>query len=896
MKIYNEILEFNGEWRSYQKRVLQNFDDYSKDGKIHIVAAPGSGKTTLGIELIRRLNEPAIVFVPTITIREQWVKRIKEAFLCEGINADDYLSQDLKNLKYITITTYQSLHSAMTKYQGTLVEEIEDDDEIANKEEVDYSDFELLSAVKEAGIKIMCLDECHHLRNEWWKALDDFRKLAQFSYTVSLTATPPYDDSIALWNRYIDMCGEIDEEITIPELVKEGSLCPHQDYVYFNYPTKEEKSEISKFENKVTILIEQLMNDMQFQNAILSHPCLKMQVPLDELLEDPKYLSSILIYLNSKGLSYPEEYQKILGYKKLEKMGPKWMEALLQGFLYDDEQSYFVDRTYYEQLIKQLKANGVIEKRRVCMQVNQALSKILVKSVGKCESIKTIVFHEYECMKEKLKLLILTDYIRKEYETSIGESEADVNNLGVIPFFEMLRRENECRNEKLRIGVLSGSMIVIPAEAKQQLLAMIKVKEQIHFEPIGSLSEEDYVKVNVSGEKHFITEAISSLFEQGYMQVLIGTKSLLGEGWDSPCVNTLILASFVGSFMLSNQMRGRAIRTYKKDAEKASHIWHLVCIEEKKDDPFYSIEASEDFQTLERRMENFLGLHYEKDFIENGMERLTAIQRPLTQDKVKHANKTMLKLSKNRNLLKQRWDTSLAVFDEMQVCEEVEIKDKFISAVLIFDALRTFIIIGILCAMALLIQLPALTNGESWGGFVLLYLIIVFSIFVITCGFCIKRMYKLANPLSRLQIFGDGILDAMKKSNLLESSHCRVETISGGMINAVYLSGGTGHDKTLFAKCVSEFFDEIENQRYLLYAHRRKKRMDGYFVIPDAFSKKKEDALIFASHMKPFIGKYEAIYTRNSEGRKILLQGRIHALANKENRCVTNKRIKNALE
>ena len=25
------------------------------------------------------------------------------------------------------------------------------------------------------------------------------------------------------------MCGEIDEEITVPELVKEGSLCPHQD-------------------------------------------------------------------------------------------------------------------------------------------------------------------------------------------------------------------------------------------------------------------------------------------------------------------------------------------------------------------------------------------------------------------------------------------------------------------------------------------------------------------------------------------------------------------------------------------------------------------------------------------------------------------------------------------
>ena len=65
---------------------------------------------------------------------------------------------------------------------------------------------------------------------------------------IALTATPPYDSTPAMWTRYMNMCGEIDEEITIPELVKEGSLCPHQDYVYFNYPTKEEEQEVRRFE------------------------------------------------------------------------------------------------------------------------------------------------------------------------------------------------------------------------------------------------------------------------------------------------------------------------------------------------------------------------------------------------------------------------------------------------------------------------------------------------------------------------------------------------------------------------------------------------------------------------------------------------------------------------
>lgn len=46
-------------------------------------------------------------------------------------------------------------------------------------------------------------------------------------------------------------------------------------------------------------------------------------------------------------------------------------------------------------------------------------------------------------MGSSLRLLILTDYIRKEYEKAIGNPEATIASLGVLPFFEMLRRENE---------------------------------------------------------------------------------------------------------------------------------------------------------------------------------------------------------------------------------------------------------------------------------------------------------------------------------------------------------------------------------------------------------------------------------------------------------------------
>lgn len=66
-----ENMHFNGQFRSYQQHILDGADKYLKDGRIHIVAAPGSGKTVLGLELICRLNAPCIILSPTTTIRNQ---------------------------------------------------------------------------------------------------------------------------------------------------------------------------------------------------------------------------------------------------------------------------------------------------------------------------------------------------------------------------------------------------------------------------------------------------------------------------------------------------------------------------------------------------------------------------------------------------------------------------------------------------------------------------------------------------------------------------------------------------------------------------------------------------------------------------------------------------------
>lgn len=890
---YEGVLKFKGTWRSYQARVLENVGRYLADGKIHIVAAPGSGKTTLGIELIRRMNGNVLILAPSITIREQWVARIKEAFLCDGCKGEDYLSQDLKNPKAITVATYQALHSAMTRFQGT---EKDGEEDAATTVEVDYAGFDLVGTMQKADIKILCLDECHHLRSEWWKALEEFKSKFNNIKTISLTATPPYDSTPAMWTRYMNMCGEIDEEITIPELVKEGSLCPHQDYVYFNYPTKAEEQEVHKFTERSQAMMQTLMRDDQLLSYIRMHRGLSGQSSDDLLLDDPAYLSSILIYLQSRNVPFPSRLQRLLGAKHLPNMSTEWMECLLQGFLYDDADSYMCDKTYREMLIDQLKAQGLIEKRKVVMTKSAAIEKLLTNSLGKCNSIRDIVFHEYQTTGDALRLLVLTDYIRKEYEKSLGNEESDVNALGVLPFFEMLRRENAKKGGHVRFGVLCGTIVIIPAEAREALEREVADCGKVTFSKVGNLEESDYLKVTAVGDAHFLTGAVTNIFAQGAMQVLIGTKSLLGEGWDSPCINSLVLASFVGSFMLSNQMRGRAIRVWREEPDKTSNIWHLVCLK-----PWNEVQKnpedgiSEDYTLLERRMEHFLGLHYTEDTIENGMDRMPIVKPPFNKMNVDSINKKMLAMSAQRASLKERWDRSLAVYDKMDVVDEDEVADKFVTSVVFWDAIRTMILAGIamLAGVILAAGIAKATKSPMLSAI---------GLVLIVCGIAagmirFPKAFMLGSPLRRLKVFGNGIRKALEIQNLMEEPHSKVVTENAGPdIHTVYLSGGSGRDKALFAQCINEFFAAIDNQRYLLVKAKGHRGLDGFYAVPECFAKRKEDAQNFAQCMKPYIGNYELVYTRNESGRALLLEGRVRALANREERCISRKKVKGALE
>lgn len=900
-------LSFKGQWRQYQKRILDKSDTYMSDGKIHLVAAPGSGKTTLGIEFIRRFGNPSLILVPTVTIRQQWVDRIKEAFLNDASQADQLISQDLKQPKIITVATYQALHSAMNQLEGDAISE--DTDDTDDQEHYDFHVFDLNKTFRELALGTLCLDECHHLRNEWWKSLESFRKSFPNLNMVSLTATPPYEGEPALWERYITMCGEIDEEITVPELVKEGTLCPHQDYVYFAFPTREEQKHLDQFEKQKHDCLNRLSADDNFSSTIQSSLALTGQITDDDLLVNPKYLSAILIFLRSRGLPFPQYFQELLGAKDLPAFSLGWFETLLKGIVFQVPNWFTFTEEALDQIKSDLKANGLIERNQVKLIRNKKQDVLLNQSLGKLKATRDIFKAEYQALGNELRQLVLTDFIRKDFQSHLGDDKAEFTQLGVLSYFESIRREMLEQSWSVPMAVLTGSLVIIPTAAKEPLEKLIP-SSRLSYEVVGHLRQDQYLKVSVSGSHHDLVTALTQLFQEGDIQVIIGTKSLLGEGWDAPCVNSLILASFVGSFMLSNQMRGRAIRVWPDNPEKTSNIWHLISInfssrhwyetqniEEKyaEINELQLYELSPDLDLLNRRMKQFLGLHYHEQTIESGIERLEFNNLKFNRKSLEKLNQNTVRQSQNRQELKDRWQQALPLYEDIEVTNEVDVDKHFLPMAYLNDWKKAILLFQAFIVTYYIFDAIKYLISGTLSNFNLTILLL--SIIALATVWGRYAIYK--SPYKRLEIFGKAIHQALLDAGQIETKESAPRVVRDSkqaLYNAIYLKGASMKDKEIFAQAVTEFFAPIENQRYILKASHRVLDQTEYFAVPSMFEKRKTDATSFLEHVQKTLGKYELIYTRNPQGRHILLEARIKALGNKQERTITRKKVMSTLE
>ncbi len=826
-------LKFKGLWRSYQHRVLSELEYYLNDNKLNIVAAPGAGKTILGIEVLHRLNNPTFILAPTITIRNQWKQRIIDNFLSENIE-NDLISTDIKNITEITVSTYQALHSLYK----------------------DHTEREkLIEKFKQLGINTLILDEAHHLRTEWWSTLNSLcSELNNENFKIlSLTGTPPYDVSSTEWNNYNSLCGPVDAEISIPELVKVGDLCPHQDLIYFSNLTEEEQQTVFDFEQKRNSFFKDISEHSDILYAIEGSKFINnLDKNTDIIYEDTNFTVALISYLlNEDALSMDARIlTEFLGLsvEQIPKLNYEIAEILFNGII-GKFQAYFKNVPMIKAKLKEYK---LINGKTVDFTGKVDFKKLFARSKNKLEAIYTITDFEYKNINKDLREVVLLDYIGK------GDSEG----LNILTVFDKIQGLN------IPCAILTGSLIVIPKNSKEKLSKILDEKGIAFSKVLTTEFNKNYLRVEVYGNVDIVS-IITKLFEEGFINVLIGTAALLGEGWDSPCVNTLVIASVVGSFMLSNQMRGRALRIDKNNRNKTSNIWHLVSLT--------TDEQSPDLCTIEKRFRSFDGISYIDNKIQNGLERLALNSKDIKTLNCKMLNDKTFMYAKHRNNLNDKWQQ---VFEKSEITES-NLAPQVYDVISGNDTQQTIVCTDIpnwCFGLKHIINKCSISRKKHDINF-------LEKLFLKTCNHfklipdnyinIIEHNFKLYECETILKCIASSLLNTLLDLSIIKTNFQHVKLKFNAELNSKFyitLTGCSNYERNIFIKSFNEIFIISDRNRYIV------KLYEKYIAIPECIATHRKNVEQFVNYLEEKVGYCDIIYTRNPQNYKKLLNAKFNIL------------------
>ena len=372
---------------------------------------------------------------------------------------------------------------------------------------------------------------------------------------------------------------------------------------------------------------------------------------------------------------------------------------------------------------------------------------------------------------------------------------------------------------------------------------------------------------------------------------------MLGEGWDAPAINSLILSSTVSSYMLSNQMRGRAIRIDKHHPEKVSNIWHLATIDIPNENEYSESSTltnididnlriyTYDLEQLVTRFEGFEApSYYGKHEIMSGIERIMDVPNNTQEviswkDRVKILNATTKKLSTDRGQIRQWWKDALDLgynrgrIKQMGLSTGVR-APRMTTNALLFKGYKYMVISFLTTLFAAYVCL--IRSGICPPAFTSAVVFLIMAMFLGIMGVKYLKTGTVEGILKQVAIV---VLETMSGQGNLKSSIKNVGLHVMDDKGRYYVSCTNlpTEENNLFIQSLQELLDPIDNPRYLLVHHSKflgKIRQTDYFAVPAVLSANKKSVEMFKMLWERYIGECEIVYTRNLEGRKTLLKAR----------------------
>lgn len=868
--------------------------------QLYIVAPPGSGKTILGLyvwaELVR---SPALVLSPNSAIQAQWISRTS-LFDLDGredqLSLDPKKPGLLTSLTYQSLTMVRTKgddldDAALTLWLNRLIEEGEAIDiasgtawlEDLQLKNPDYYENEMkkhrkkvrqskveedgaiswlsgnarssIDALKAANIGLIILDECHHLTEHWGQVLAELCQELNHPVVLGLTATPP-DEEKAGVEHYTALLGDIDYEVPTPALVRDSNLAPYQDLAYFVRPTAKELAYIAEADESFLKVVEDISQPLEGEGRALCFPdwlsdtLEHRRIPgRDDLSYRafhkalPAFSNAARAYLSLKGHGLPAGVPtSAVGYGEFTETTPlvlllrplldRYVRfGLLRSTHPDDQRLADEVSRRFQLLGYQITSSGA----RPCAS---PVGRILAYANGKTKALSEILSVEYHELGDRIRCVVVTDF-EKTSSTAVVDEVHDNEAGGAIGVFKSLV---DCDvGDKLDPVLMTGSTLLVDDDLSERFLKRARdwveqrgLSIEFRDEAMGRFHH-----LHGSGKdwapRHYST-MVTEFFQEGLTKCLIGTRGLLGEGWDASRINVLIDLTTVTTSMSINQLRGRSMRLDKLWPEKVANNWDVVCLAEE------FIKGFDDYERFERKHKNLYGV-CDDGSIEKGVGHVHAAFTELQPEAVNEGmgviNQEMLQRARRRSSSRELWGIGQPFSATAQ--KSLEFK-------------------------------PTSPLGGSQFTF----------------GRIKERWTEASLNQAIIQAVGNAMLDV----GLLPRHAKLGGGERGGGWFRYYIERCNEEETALFATAISEIFGPLDDARYLIsrsarffddtflskllpevlakYVRKERREVVMFYRVPSCLAKHKDDAARFEKYWNALVSPGEVLYAHGKDGKNAM--------------------------
>lgn len=788
---------------------------------------------------------------------EMWIDELIES----GSYSRESAVEWLKNLSETNLSVYRksvrSRASKVRKNQKSL-ENVEIMEKILH-----YNAIDLANRLADAGVQTVVLDESHHLLDHW--ALVVHYLLKRIAETggdpllIGLTATYPSFDGDESYYNYVSLLGDVDYEVPTPAVIKSGNLAPYKNFVWFCEPTSEERKFIKNHGKEVSSLIAKLfytedgyawlikqlvsedVNPHDIKKAVNEkYSSLKSEKELYHI----DRISNMLAEIPEKTVL---EAGKEVIHAELLRASPPTKSLttvdyllLLSFYALDEILPNPNLKDLWARIREMLQDYGYYLTDKGVRQGRNPSESVLANSLSKDSStIEILHMEERANPAGRIKAVVVTDFavhgnskglsgglpaggaLRTYHSLVSDRTVRDMNPVLVTSKHFRVLEENA---EKLRESIIDSLML--PSDVLQ-------------FEAVEGMPGIVEMNLTGVGSGATILKALRGLVASEDVRLIVGTRGLLGEGWDNPHMNTLIDLTTTATSSSVQQLRGRTLRLDPSWERKLAHNWAVACVMNIEENPAGAAEIGR----LSRKHEHILAVSADmkNETITEGIQTaLTGKQQVQLEayltvnagfldrvdNRLERINRGTVEQFVPRDISYDRWRIGEKYHNVNRTVTEVsdsEITRKFFGGYTILYVLGALLFQVASVGMLSFIQLsrggnPNLMQSSAMSAFVI-FGTLGFTLWF-TVPLAIKMLRSLAKPLDYYSHLSKTLIKTLQQMGAIDegvsSSNVYIQHEEGQVY--VSLVNVSEADSNVFSRCLTDMLSGSTalNPRFLI--------------------------------------------------------------------------------